>query len=40
MSIGINQEINNIKNSINNLNTVGADNTQAILDEQTREEGV
>ena len=36
MSIRINQELNNIKNSINNLNITGTDNKQAILDETTR----
>ena len=36
MSIIINQELNNIKNGVNNLNIVTTDNTQAILDETTR----
>jgi len=36
MSIRINQELNNIKNSLNNLNITGTDNTQAILTETTR----
>ena len=36
MSIRINQELNNIKNSVNNLNITGSDNTQSIIDETTR----
>ena len=36
MSIRINQEPNNIKNGVNNLNIATADNTQAILTETTR----
>ena len=36
MSIRINQELNNIKNGVNNLNIATTDNTQAILDETTR----
>jgi len=35
MSIRINQEINNIRNGVKNLNIVTTDNTQAILDEAT-----
>ena len=36
MSIRINQELNNIKNSVNNLNIIGTDNKQAILTEKER----
>ena len=36
MSIRINQELNNIKNSVNNLNITISDNTQSIMGEEAR----
>ena len=40
MSFKINQEINNIKNSVNNLNITTSDNTQSIMGEEARAKGI